>query len=548
MKKIIYFLILNIIILNIAIINSTNAQTPVRFNYQAVVRDNAGNVMEDQNVAITINILKGSIEGTQVFTETHNTTTNSIGLINLQVGAFSSLDNISWGDDIYFLEVLVNGTYMGASQLLSVPYALHAQTADEFTGEIEINETDPVFVISPAAGIEFLDISNWNETYTWGDHTQQGYLTDYTVTEEDVTSHQGALQITEEQITNLKDYLTEETDPLFTTWDKSEGIVITENQISDLQEYITQESDPFFILNFDLTDANEGDLLFFNGQKWVKFTPNYLTEYIETQTLADVLVLGNHGNALQIKNIADPTEEQDASTKKYVDSLFTELLIRIEELEQIIDQNFICGISTVSFYYFVNPVTYGTVVGANNRCWLDRNLGASRVATSSTDEFAYGDLYQWGRATDGHQERISGTTTTLSNSDNPGHGGFIISNYEANSDWRNPQNDNLWQGVDGINNPCPAGFRLPTTAEWNAERASWSSNNAAGAFDSPLKLTMGGLRGSNNGLIGDEDLYGDYWSSDVYNTASRGLVFNSTSASGIIASRANGFSVRCIMD
>ena len=48
---------------------------------------------------------------------------------------------------------------------------------------------------------------------------------------------------------------------------------------------------------------------------------------------------------------------------------------------------------------------------------IDRNLGASQVATSSTDADAYGDLYQWGRGTDGHQIRTSGTTSTLSSTD-----------------------------------------------------------------------------------------------------------------------------------
>jgi hypothetical protein len=139
----------------------------------------------------------------------------------------------------------------------------------------------------------------------------------------------------------------------------------------------------------------------------------------------------------------------------------------------------------------VTPPSGFGVVESSGKCWLDRNLGATRVAQSTTDAEAYGHLYQWGRGTDGHQIRTSGTTSTLSGSNTPGHGNFILA---PNSpyDWRSPQNDNLWQGVNGINNPCPAGYRLPTEAEWNAERQSWSSNNAAGAFASPLKLPVAG--------------------------------------------------------
>ena len=103
----------------------------------------------------------------------------------------------------------------------------------------------------------------------------------------------------------------------------------------------------------------------------------------------------------------------------------------------------------------INPIT-----GAE---WMDRNLGASRVATAIDDQSSYGYLYQWGRGNDGHQDRGSGITSTLSDSDNPGHGQFILTSSSPN-DWRSPQNDNLWQGVNGINNPCPAGFRVPTEA------------------------------------------------------------------------------------
>ncbi|MDG1516992.1 MAG: hypothetical protein P8Q42_03105, partial [Flavobacteriales bacterium] len=96
--------------------------------------------------------------------------------------------------------------------------------------------------------------------------------------------------------------------------------------------------------------------------------------------------------------------------------------------------------------------------------WMDRNLGAQRVALSSTDDKAYGDLYQWGRSADGHQCRTSSTTATNASDETPGDALFI---YETSSpyDWLTTQNDNLWQGVDGTNNPCPGGYRLPTETE-----------------------------------------------------------------------------------
>lgn len=117
-----------------------------------------------------------------------------------------------------------------------------------------------------------------------------------------------------------------------------------------------------------------------------------------------------------------------------------------------------------------------------NSTWMDRNLGANRVAVSSTDAEAYGSFFQWGRRADGHQcfHRYTGDGVTTSvnspigatvNTDIPATSVFIRVN-TAPSDWRNPQNTNLWQGINGINNPCPIGYRVPSDAEWIAERLS----------------------------------------------------------------------------
>lgn len=184
---------------------------------------------------------------------------------------------------------------------------------------------------------------------------------------------------------------------------------------------------------------------------------------------------------------------------------------------------------------------------ATGRIWMDRNLGASRAATSSTDTQAYGDLYQWGRRADGHQKRNSATISTLSSTDGPSHGSFIQSSNSPN-DWRSPQNDNLWQGVNGVNNPCPVGYRIPTIAEWEAERQSWGSNNASGAINSPLKLPMAGRRDYSNGLLYNLGSISYYWSSSVNSLRAQYLFSDSTNAFVDFFDRAFGYSVRCLKD
>jgi uncharacterized protein (TIGR02145 family) len=202
------------------------------------------------------------------------------------------------------------------------------------------------------------------------------------------------------------------------------------------------------------------------------------------------------------------------------------------------------------------PSAAVTIIGVvtnptTTKIWMDRNLGATQVATSSLDAAAYGDLYQWGRGTDGHQIRTSATTTTLSSSDQPGNGSFILEPSNSSPyDWRSPQNTNLWQGVNGDNNPCPSGFRLPTAAEWEAELLSWggSNSNSVGAFASPLKLTIGGYRNFIDGSIAGLGSSGYYWSSTVNSTDSRSLTFGSGAVVTSFDRRAYGNSVRCIKD
>ena len=183
------------------------------------------------------------------------------------------------------------------------------------------------------------------------------------------------------------------------------------------------------------------------------------------------------------------------------------------------------------------------------KTWMDRNLGATKVAESIDDVDAYGDLYQWGRIADGHQSRSSETATTLSETDKPGHSNFIKTNAVPN-DWRSTSNNNLWQGVAGTNNPCPSGYRIPTEAEFNAERQSWTTNNTAGAIASPLKLPAAGRRKFNDATIENAGQDALYWTSSIATneTTVRGLYIYSGTAAFADRNKSNGYSIRCIKD
>lgn len=199
-----------------------------------------------------------------------------------------------------------------------------------------------------------------------------------------------------------------------------------------------------------------------------------------------------------------------------------------------------------------NPTVVNGVKSVTGRIWMDRNLGASQVAMESNDTLSYGDLYQWGRFAEGHQCRNSQVATQLAttaevNSGDVWYGKFIPSS-SSPQDWLSPQDGNLWQGLDGTNNPCPAGFRLPTIAEWDDERGSWSLKNKSGALASPLKLPAPGLRNNLDGGIYYAGTDGFYASSSVDGTNVKYLNFYCCNATTANSFRSNGLSVRCIKD
>ncbi|MCB9205547.1 MAG: collagen-like protein [Flavobacteriales bacterium] len=133
MKKLI--LTLSMVIIGVAAM----AQAPQMFSYQGVARDNAGNTLVNQSIGVQFDLRETTANGTVVYSETHTATTNNIGLFNLQVGngtpSLGALSSVDWSNGPFFLEVSLdenggsNYQSMGVSQLLSVPYALYAETS-----------------------------------------------------------------------------------------------------------------------------------------------------------------------------------------------------------------------------------------------------------------------------------------------------------------------------------------------------------------------------------------------------------------------------------
>ncbi|MGE5943775.1 MAG: hypothetical protein ACM31G_05480 [Flavobacteriales bacterium] len=123
---------------------SMYAQTPEKVSYQAIVRANDNSLVVNAVVSIRIIIRQNTTTGTVVYQETHSKSTNANGLVSLEIGtgtaSIGAFNQIAWSQGPYFIETQVditggsNYNIIGISQLLSVPYALHAKTAESIVG------------------------------------------------------------------------------------------------------------------------------------------------------------------------------------------------------------------------------------------------------------------------------------------------------------------------------------------------------------------------------------------------------------------------------
>jgi hypothetical protein len=206
-------------------------------------------------------------------------------------------------------------------------------------------------------------------------------------------------------------------------------------------------------------------------------------------------------------------------------------------------------VKDVSFTY--NGTTY---------TYMDRNLGASRVATTYNDYLAYGCLYQWGRGNDGHASvnwtsstngsNVNGSTSVTSSTSVPGNALFITNTLAQNiaADWMTstPSPDNRWSTLTGNNNPCPSGYRIPNLNEYSALISIYSgATNVTSWFSSLLKFPVAGFFTANLNSGGT-----NYEAQIVFNKtkSQMALILTSTGYYSNVGynNRSFGYTVRCI--
>ncbi len=251
------------------------AQSPEKMSYQAVVRNSDDQLVTATQVGMQISILQGSATGAAVYVETQTPSTNANGLISIEIGEGVGFNTINWSDGPYFLKTEsdptggTNYTITGTSQLLSVPYALHAKTAEIVTGTI--SETDPVYTSGQAANITATDITNL------------GNLSGTNMGDQDIstlatkTALGDSTVLVRSEIPDVSGFLSSETDPVYTS---SQAANIIATDITNLG---------------NLSGTNTGD--------------------------QDLSTLVLKSNVLELDNTTafTPDTDYEPATKKYVD-------------------------------------------------------------------------------------------------------------------------------------------------------------------------------------------------------------------------------------
>lgn len=582
MKQFLYFF------LYLIVAQSILAQAPQKMSYQAIIRNTTNQLVVNQVVGMRISIIQGSQNGTAVYSETHSQTTNENGLLSLEVGTGTvqtgTFSTINWVNGPYFIKTETdplggtNYTITGSSQLLSVPYAFYAENSGSSTPGPRGPQGNPGIIANGTAtgNTTYWDGSKWvlnsSNIFNNGSNIGIGTATPHPSAKLDVTSTtQGFLP--PRMTTAQRNAIINPAEGLIiynittsclnirssNVWNTFCGSI--DGSISSLG---CNTATLFGTFKKNQTVNNCYIILPYkggNGGSYQGFTVNSSG----VNGLKATIVPGYFGvgdGTLTLNISGTPNSSGIASFNISIGGQSC-LLSTIN----VLPLDFECGVSTVTFNYKGSTVTYGTIFNdTTKRCWLDRNLGAQQVPTSTVHQVGFGDLFQWGRGDDGHQSRNSALSFDISSSDTPGHNKFIIDTTGQHFNWRIPLNPNAWQGVNGINNPCPTGFRVPTKTEFLQEINSWEIENMNGGFNSKiskLKFTLNGYRAPGNitGLSAGEIYYtptiGHYWTSTVSPTSeiNKDFIYRSEyvsiDGSGVATSsslRSSGRAIRCIKD
>jgi hypothetical protein len=329
------------------------AQTPEKMSYQVVLRDASNTLLTNQEVGMQISILQTTITGNAVYIETQTATTNINGLVSIAIGSGTSSNNFSaidWSAGPYFIKTETDPsggssyTITGTSQIMSVPFALYAKTAGSAIpgpqGEPGATGAQGDIGVTGADGATGTNGTNGTpgiqgETGTAGTNGTQGETGAQGIQGE--TGPAGADGNDGADGTNGIDGAVGATGPQGAVGNDGVGIAQTLSQIGS-----------------DVTLSDGGGTVSVND---ADADPTN-----ELQSLNSVLTTNNDGGVLQVKNIADATDPQDAITKQQVDVLVLTIgpICKLQDLGYSVQEMYDIGNRTADEMWYARATQYDT--------------------------------------------------------------------------------------------------------------------------------------------------------------------------------------------
>ena len=483
-------LVISAMLLCITFISS--AQTPQKFNYQAVVRDNVGAVIKNQIVSFRIAIVKNNASGSEVYAETQTPTTNDFGLVNLEIGGGTvisgSMASINWGSDLYFIKIGLdasggsNYTLMGASQLLSIPYALYAENAGNVADTSSTNE------------LQALSLSNDTLYLSNGGKVYLGAFMDNT-DNQSLSINGNNLSITNGNTIQLN---------------------VDDN-----------DSDPYNEIQI-LTISK--DTIFLTNSTFIKL-PNF----------SQILSISSNADSSRITNLANPVDDQDAATKSYVDLLNSRIsMLEYEALH--------------SSFIDMRDSNYYSSVKIGNQWWMAENLkylpsvSPSSIGSTSAPYFyvygyngtnvnnakattnfnTYGVLYNWSAAMQGSPSSYNYPSLVQG---------------VCPAGWHLPSISEFDTLINFLGGAAIAGGKLKVR-----DTICWKPPNLGATNNSGFSALPGGYRMSQ-GIFFNERELSMWWSTSEYSSTTayqRSVNYQGANSSRGYSNKNFGVYVRCV--
>jgi len=487
-------------------------------------------------------------------------------------------------------------------------------------------ETDPVFSLSAASGITQTNLSNWNTAFSWGNHSGLYKPVTYFPSWSELTSNPFSFSsVADNQLLRYNatsenwenwtpDFLTDftETDPVFSAWNRSSGILITESQINDLGDYIETEADPVFglsaasvITTNDITNWNDkissqwttsGSNIYYNtGNVGIgNATPHAPLQFVNTSASRKIVFYESADNDHQFfgfgTNSGILRYQLPSTTSNHVfyagsSETTSNELFRIQGDGNVVAQGQIKNVTdptdaqdaatkayvdalkaqlsiledmlieTGAYKIFDADSNIYHVVKIGSQLWMNENLKTTKFNDSTEIPFVT-DPTEWAGLT---------TPACAWYGNNFGTYGSV---YGALYNWFT-----IDTAVNGNKNICPKGWHVPSKAEWNIlinylsgssvaggklkststapdPHPRWNSPNTGATNETGFAALPGGYR-FYTGVFSYLGSMGFWWSS----TETQGTkAYNpSMSSDGSVVTvyssgKAMGASVRCLRD